>query len=98
MQRYRSTGQYQEADSAIEVQQRLSCCFTNDTANSVQLRSPVVGNELQQLAETFQLICKKIGALDSTTPEVIQIVGQITSIAKEIHELTGYEVPTMKKP
>jgi len=53
MQRYRSTGQYQEADSAIEVQQRLSCCFTNDTANSVQLRSPVVGNELQQLAETF---------------------------------------------
>ena len=97
MQEYSSTGQYQEANIAIEVQQRLSC-FMNDTANSVQLSSPVVGNELQQLAETFQLICEKIGALDSTTPEVVQIVGQITSIAREIHELTGYEVPTMKKP
>lgn len=97
MQGYHSTGQCRKVASTIAAQQRLSC-FMNDAAKSVPLTSNAVGDELQQLAETFQVVCKRIGALDSTTPEVMQIIGQITSIAQEIYELTGYEIPTMKKP
>ncbi|WP_169717880.1 hypothetical protein SPSIL_039800 [Sporomusa silvacetica DSM 10669] len=40
---------------------------------------------------------KKIGDSDNPPTEIVKIIGRITSIAKEICELTEYEVPTMKK-
>lgn len=80
-----------------EVMQRSGVRLV-DEANKVQANggSPV-SVELQQLAESLELVYGKIGALDYDAPEVAQIIEQITAIAKEIIVLVEHEIPTMKK-
>ncbi|MBP2637449.1 MAG: hypothetical protein H6Q72_3356 [Firmicutes bacterium] len=86
-----------EVNLEKEVMQR-SGVMIFDEANNVQANGGTpVCVELQQLAESIELVYGKIGALDNDAPDVAQIIEQITAIAKEIIVLVEYEIPTMKK-
>lgn len=86
-----------EVNSEREVMQWFGVASV-DKATDVQDNSETpVCVEMQQLAESVELVYGKIGALDNDAPELTKIIAQITAIAKEIIALVEYEVPTMKK-